>query len=275
MTASAPPCRTRSTCSAAWLGRQQRGPLDAAGARGAAAKHAPAGAGRGGANLPGCARWTPSARWCARPGRGLPRHAAPDAAPRAGRRHRRARRGARADRGGVDRIRRAGARPPTRRGRTCAGRAGGRLGLQLSALPQRRVVDGLAADSGRRARHGAGAPARRVGGAERRDGRAGARRRRADRLVPGHLADRRRRLRLAGTGRPVQVVGPVLGRGCAAVAADLRRRPARGRRAGRHAQLDGALASYRTQVLTAFREVEDQLSSLRCCTSSRWCRRAP
>jgi multidrug efflux system outer membrane protein len=32
---------------------------------------------------------------------------------------------------------------------------------------------------------------------------------------------------------------------------------------GANAQLDGALASYRTQVLTAFQEVEDQLSSIR------------
>ncbi len=49
-------------------------------------------------------------------GRGLPRHAAPVAAPRTGRRHRRARRGARADRGVVDRVGRARARPPARPG---------------------------------------------------------------------------------------------------------------------------------------------------------------
>jgi len=44
---------------------------------------------------------------------------------------------------------------------------------------------------------------------------------------------------------------------------------------GANAQLDGALASYRTQVLVAFQEVEDQLAAIRTrsCRSSRWCRR--
>jgi multidrug efflux system outer membrane protein len=83
-----------------------------------------------------------------------------------------------------------------------------------------------------------------------------------------HRAHRGRRLCLAGPGRPVQVVGAGLGRRRAAVAA------ADSTAAGARRCVQGARRSrrraggYRGQVLVAFREVEDQLSS-RCSPDGR------
>ena len=101
-----------------------------------------------------------------------------------------------------------------------------------------------AGDPRRRAEHGAGAPPRRRRRAALDAGRADARRRRAGGMVSrasSLTADRR--LCVAGARRPLQMVGAHLGHRRAAVAADLRRRPARKRACRtRRRELDVALA---------------------------------
>ena len=163
-------------------------------------------------------------------GRRLPRHARPHRAPLARRRRRRARRGAREHRGRRHRVGGAGARPPARRARARARRAGGRVAVAVLAA-------GCGMERPRCRSIPAGVPStvltRRpdVAAAQHIDARrAVARRRRQGRVVPEHRAHRRRRLRLLRSRRPLQVVGARLGRRRAALAADLRRRPARGRR---------------------------------------------
>jgi multidrug efflux system outer membrane protein len=59
------------------------------------------------------------------------------------------------------------------------------------------------------------------------------------------------------------VVGPRLGRERLVVAADLRRRPARSQCAKRERAARRRSGRLREQVLVAFKDVEDQLSSLR------------
>ena len=139
-----------------------------------------------------------------------------------------------------------------------------------SRSPARRVDDGAAGDSRRRAEHGAHAPARRLRGAAHDARGAGARRRREGGVVPGRLAHRRRRLRLVRDRRPLQVVGARVGHRRAAVAADLRRRAARGGRAERARASCDAARRPAIASRSSSRSRTSRTSSRRCgCWPSR------
>ncbi|VWX63043.1 hypothetical protein VARIO8X_80022 [Burkholderiales bacterium 8X] len=225
-----PVVRTRSVRPA--RPRQRGRPARCRCARRAIAKHPLAGAGRDRADLPGTPRHRCRTRDRPRDGRGLSRHPRPHPAPPACRRHRRARRGASGDRTGRERVASPDARSPAGRTRTRARRADRRRCLQLRTA-RRRLVDGASDHSCRRTRSRAGTSPGRLGRAEVGARRAGPGRGRAGSVVPQHLADRRRRLCVARTRRPLQVVGSVVGHRRAAVAPDPRWRPSRGRAARR------------------------------------------
>ena len=204
-------------------------------ARGAAAEHAPAGAGRGRADLLRAARARRRTRAGARDGRGLPRHAAPDRAP--------LRRPATWP---SSTWRACRPRSPSTESRRSRSTASARelehaLAVLVGELPSElqrwRRADWTAAlpgDSGRRARARcwrAGPTSRprssAMLAAQARVGVAQAA------WFPDISLTGQRRLRVDRPRRPVQVVGARLGHRRAAVAAGLRRRPARGRRAER------------------------------------------
>ena len=181
------------------------------------------------------------------------------------------------DRGRLHRVGGAGAGPAPRRARACAGGAGRRGGVQLQRCATQDWSTALPHDPGRRAGDGAGAPARRLGGAERDAGGAGARRRGADRLVPEHLADRRR----AAMPRPTWATcssgrrAPGASARCcrcrcstAAAARPACRAPTR--------QLDGALAELpRARCWSRSRTWKTSSSALRLLArAGRACRRA-
>ena len=212
-----------------------------------------------------CARSTPSARWCARPSTAYRdtlrlterRYRAGDVAELDVARVR--------DRSGGHRVRSAGARPPPRRARARAGRAGRRDGVELR-LATRRLVDRACRS------FPAGVPATVLDAPARRLGRAEARVLAAQARVgvaqaawfPDISLTGGGGYRVAGARRPVQVVGARRGASarccrCRSSTAAAARPACRAPRA----QLDGALADYREQVLVAFKDVEDQLSALR------------
>ena len=210
---------------------QRRGARRAV-ARGAVAEHPARRAVRCRAGLlrPARDRRRPRAR---APDRGsLPGHAAPDGTPLRRGRRRRARPRARAGRSGRDEVAGARARPRSRGARTRARGAAGRGAVRLLA-GRGRLVWRAADHPRRRAERGARAPPRRRRGAAVDAGRGSARRRVAPRVVPRHRLDRQWRCRIDGHRRPVRLVGARVGHRRADVAARVRRRPPRGRRAER------------------------------------------